>query len=174
MIVGDLNRRGTGATLGGRRPGGPFGPFNVRIRSNLGSFASLAHQLYAPYPLPGAEAIADFHVQISSPRGLRRWCAARHHLVSMGKSPLHPMRRSTLSQRWSGASLGVWRRVRIICSCCTPRVLSEMVGPCCFPPRPVTANRPSVRVDPFRMAASLGRIRAGTTQRTACCFPCRA
>jgi hypothetical protein len=73
MIVGDLSRRELGECLAGDGLALQFGPFNLRIRSNLDSFASLVHRLYEPYPLPDPAAISDFHVQISAPRGLRRW-----------------------------------------------------------------------------------------------------
>lgn len=67
-----------------------FGSFNVRIRSDLGDFASLAHSLYTPYPLAAADAITDFDVQISKPKGLRRW-VSRQSLFSLdGQSPFAP------------------------------------------------------------------------------------
>ncbi len=73
MIVGNLSRQELGERLAGAGLAVQFGPFNLRIRSSLKSVASLAHQLYEPYPLPGTESIIDFHVQIASPRGLRQW-----------------------------------------------------------------------------------------------------
>jgi HprK-related kinase A len=90
MLVGDLSRRELAGQLAGAGLGLQFGPFNLRIRSNLGSFASLAHQLYEPYPLLAAEAISDFHVQISSPRGLRRWVRRQACFIVDGQSPFAP------------------------------------------------------------------------------------
>lgn len=90
MLVGDLSRRELAGRLAGAGLGVQFGPFNLRIRSNLGSFASLAHQLYEPYPLLEAEAISDFHVQIASPRGLRRWVRPQACFVVDGQSPFAP------------------------------------------------------------------------------------
>jgi len=90
MLVGDLSRRELAGRLAGAGLGVQFGPFNLRIRSDLGSFASLAHQLYEPYPLLEAEAISDFHVQIASPRGLRRWVRPQACFVVDGQSPFAP------------------------------------------------------------------------------------
>src|SRR6185503_15834079 len=70
-----------------------FGPFNLRIRSNLRSLATLAHRLYAPYPVPEAGALGDFHVEISSPRGLRRWVRPQARFAVDGHSPFAPYTR---------------------------------------------------------------------------------
>ena len=90
MIVGDLSRREFGARLARGGLALQLGPFNLRIRSDLGSFASLAHQLYEPYPLFEAEALADFHVQISSPGGLRRWVRRQACFGVDGQFPFMP------------------------------------------------------------------------------------
>ena len=90
MTVGDLSLRELENRLAGEGLTVQFGPFNVRIRSNLGIWASLAHGLYQPYPVAAPEAIMDFHVQISSPKGLRRW-VRRQSLFSLdGQSPFAP------------------------------------------------------------------------------------
>jgi hypothetical protein len=60
MIVGDLSRRKLGTRLAGDGLALQFGPFNLRMRSNLDSFASLAHHLYEPYPLPTRKRSAIF------------------------------------------------------------------------------------------------------------------
>lgn len=90
MIVGDLSRRELEDRLAGAGLGVQFGPFSLRIRSDLKSFASLAHQLYAPYPLPETETISDFHVQIASPRGLRRWVRRQACFSIDGQTPFAP------------------------------------------------------------------------------------
>ena len=90
MPVGDLSPRELTGLLGGAGLGVQFGPFNLRIRSNLRSLASLAHPLYAPYPLLDPEAISDFHVEIGSPRGLRRWVRPQACFVIDGQSPFAP------------------------------------------------------------------------------------
>ena len=90
MIVGDLSRWELGQRLAHEGLPLQFGPFNLRIRSNLGSFASLAHQLYEPYPLVDGQAISDFHVRIASPRGLRRWVRRQACFSIDGQSPFAP------------------------------------------------------------------------------------
>ncbi len=73
MIVGDLSRREFGDHLKGEGLPLRFGPFSLRVRSDIESYASLAHRLYQPYPLSDTVGIFDFHVEISAPHGLRRW-----------------------------------------------------------------------------------------------------
>lgn len=90
MIVGDLGRRELEQRLACKGLGIQFGPFNLRIRSNLSSFATLAHSLYAPYPLPEAQDIIDFHVQITSPHGLRRWVRRQACFAVDGQFPFAP------------------------------------------------------------------------------------
>lgn len=67
-----------------------FGPFNIRLRSDLRGFARLAHPLYQPYPLSSAEAIADFHVQIAQAKGIRRWARQQAVFSLDGRSPFAP------------------------------------------------------------------------------------
>ncbi|WP_300340603.1 HprK-related kinase A [Accumulibacter sp.] len=90
MIVGDLSHREFGEQLGGDGLALQFGPFNLMVRSNLRSFASLAHQLYEPYPLLEPAAICDFHVHINAPRGLRRWLRRQACFGVDGQSPFAP------------------------------------------------------------------------------------
>lgn len=73
MIVGDLSRREFSDRLKGDGLSIRFGPFSLRVRSDLASYASIAHSLYRSYPLAENGDICDFHVDISAPRGLRRW-----------------------------------------------------------------------------------------------------
>ncbi len=90
MIVGDLSRRELGSRLAGTGLGLRFGPFNLTIRSDLKSFGSLAHSLYAPYPLPEAGEMTDFHVGIRRPRGMRRWLRRQACFTIDGQSPFAP------------------------------------------------------------------------------------
>lgn len=90
MIVGDLSSCELTRSFAGDGLGLQFGPFNVRIRSNLDSFGSLAHRFYEPYPLSDPEAITDFHVQISSPQGLRRWVRRQACFALDGQFPFAP------------------------------------------------------------------------------------
>lgn len=90
MIVGDLSRREFGEHLAREGLALRFGPFNLRIRSNLDTFASLAHRLYEPYPLLDRDAIKDFHVEMSSPRGIRRWIRRQALFGVDGQFPFAP------------------------------------------------------------------------------------
>ena len=90
MLVGDLSVRELAGQLAGIGLGLQLGPFNLKIRSNLSSVASLAHQLYAPYPLLDPDSICDFHVEIRSPRGLRRWVRPQACFAVDGHSPFAP------------------------------------------------------------------------------------
>ena len=90
MIVGDLSRQELAERLAKTGLGIQFGPFNLSIRSDLQSYASLAHQLYEPYPLLEAQTIRDFHVQITSPRGLRRWLRPQSCFAVDGQFPFAP------------------------------------------------------------------------------------
>ncbi len=92
MIVGDLSRREFEQGLAGSGLGIQFGPFHLRIRSDLETFASVAHPLYEPYPVleEQAEAITDFHVQITGPRGLRRWVRRQACFAVDGHFPFAP------------------------------------------------------------------------------------
>jgi len=72
MNVRDLRRHDFAELLSEGGLSLKFGPFNLRIRSNLESFADIAYSLYEHYPIPAPGEINDFHVEISSPRGIRR------------------------------------------------------------------------------------------------------
>ncbi len=90
MRVGDFPLRELEKCLASEGLVFQFGPFNIRIRSDLGEFAELAHSLYQPYPLAATDAITDFHIGISRPKGLRRW-VRRQSLFSVdGRSPFAP------------------------------------------------------------------------------------
>jgi len=90
MRVGDLPLQEWEHSLANGGVAIQFGSFNIQIRSNLVGFVSLAHYLYQPYPLAAAEAIADFHVGISSPKGLRRWVRRQSIFSLDGRSPFAP------------------------------------------------------------------------------------
>lgn len=90
MIVGDLSRQELERRLTDAGLDIQFGPFNLRVRSNLASLARLVHQLYEPYPMVEAAAIIDFHVGIGSPHGLRRWFRRQASFTIDGQSPFAP------------------------------------------------------------------------------------
>ncbi len=48
------------------------GPFTVRIRSGIEDFAQLLRRFYNHFPVVPEPAIADFHVRLTTPGGIRR------------------------------------------------------------------------------------------------------
>jgi HprK-related kinase A len=90
LIIGDLSRRELERRLAAEGLGIQFGPFNLRIRSDLRPFSRVAHQLYALYPLLSEHDISDFHVHIASPRGPRRWVRRQACFAVDGHSPFAP------------------------------------------------------------------------------------
>lgn len=90
MKVGGLSPQEWEGRLADGGVGIRFGPFNIKLQSDLRDFASLAHGLYQPYPLSSAETIADFHVQIANPKGLRRWLRRQAVFSLDGRFPFAP------------------------------------------------------------------------------------
>jgi HprK-related kinase A len=90
MRVGGLSLAEVESSLAGDGLSVRFGPFNIRMRSNLRTLASLVPLLYQPYPLAEPEAIIDFHVQIAKPRSLRRWLRPQSRFSMDGRSPFAP------------------------------------------------------------------------------------
>ena len=90
MLVSDLTPQEYANRLTGVGLGLQFGPFNLRIRSNLSAFAASAYKLYGPYPVLEWNEICDFHVGISSPSGLRRWLRPQARFSVDGQSPFAP------------------------------------------------------------------------------------
>ena len=90
MIVGDLSRREFGERLKGDSLPFRFGPFLLRVRSDIESYASIAHSLYQPYSLSDTGGVFDFHVEISAPHGLRRWVRRQACFSVDGQMPFAP------------------------------------------------------------------------------------
>lgn len=90
MIVGDLDQQEFAERLSGVGLCIQFGPFNLRIHSNLPTFTHVAYPLYAPYPLFPASQLIDFHIQITSPPGLRRWVRRQACFALDGHFPFAP------------------------------------------------------------------------------------
>lgn len=90
MRVGDLTLRNFENCLATEGLRVQFGPFSIRIQSDVASFASQAHRLYHHYPLPPSIAMTDFHVRIAKPKGLRRWLRPQSVFSLDGQSPFAP------------------------------------------------------------------------------------
>lgn len=90
MRVGDLTPGELQARLAGDGFSIQFGPFAIKIRSDIGALCALAHALYEPYPLAPSAQMADFHVDVSSRPGLRRWLRPQCRFRLDGRSPFAP------------------------------------------------------------------------------------
>jgi len=73
MLVSDLGQQEFLNRLVGIGLYVRFGPFNIRIRSDIPAYASVAHSLYRFYPLVPPDSLVDFHVEIARRKGMRRW-----------------------------------------------------------------------------------------------------
>lgn len=67
-----------------------FGPFNIRIKSDIASFASCTHKLYQHYQAAQPGSIIDFHVSIETPKGLWHWFRPQCIFIVDGRSPFAP------------------------------------------------------------------------------------
>jgi len=67
-----------------------IGPFTVEVRSDIDGFSHLLRQFYGQFSLVDAPAIADFHVQIVRPGGVRRWWRPQVQFLLDGQSPFRP------------------------------------------------------------------------------------
>jgi len=70
------------------------GPFTVRVHSNINGFIRLMQQFYGQFPVVEAPAIADFHVRVTRPGGIRRWWRPQVQFLLDGQSPFQPFQLS--------------------------------------------------------------------------------
>jgi hypothetical protein len=68
-----------------------IGPFAVCLRSPIGQLASDLGLLYGDYPVAADEAMADFHLEITPARGLRRWLRPQAVFQFDGELPFQPV-----------------------------------------------------------------------------------
>lgn len=66
------------------------GPFTVSIQSEIEAFSRLLRRFYASFPVLPEPAIADFHVRLTRPRGIRRWWHAQALFLLDGQAPFLP------------------------------------------------------------------------------------
>jgi len=67
------------------------GPFVTCIRSPLAPLADTLAAMYADYPVLDDGALADFHVRLSGPTGLRRLVRPQVHFHYDGMAPFQPL-----------------------------------------------------------------------------------
>lgn len=66
------------------------GPFTVQVISSVESFADLFLRFYGQFPLITVPTIADFHVRLTRPNGLRRWWHPQVEFLLDGQAPFLP------------------------------------------------------------------------------------
>ena len=91
MIIRDLPHRDLRQRL--RHDGLSFytGPFATRLRSTIPSVVDGIAQLYADFPLAPGDGFADFHVQLTLPKTLRRWIQPQVLFIHDGFPPFKPL-----------------------------------------------------------------------------------
>lgn len=68
------------------------GPFSLRVQSRLRSVAEGLFELYGQFEVRDTQnAFADFHVEINSPGGLRRWFRPQANFSFDGDYPFKPL-----------------------------------------------------------------------------------
>ncbi len=66
-------------------------PFIVHLRTNLPAVVDGVRRMYADYRLEQALSYADFHIEISQPKNLRRWFRPQVSFFHDGKEPFRPL-----------------------------------------------------------------------------------
>jgi HprK-related kinase A len=70
------------------------GPFVIRVRSSIPAVGRGIQMLYADYPLPETDDFVDYHLDVDSPRGLRRWLRPQVIFLNDGERPFEPLPRA--------------------------------------------------------------------------------
>lgn len=91
LTVGQLSRDELGQRLAGAGIRLGTGRFTTSLRSAIPSVADGIGLLYADYPLRPDDGFADFHLQLTRPRNLRRWLGPQVTLLYDGRSLFKPL-----------------------------------------------------------------------------------
>ena len=67
------------------------GPFSFRIRSSLPAVHQGLSLLYADFPIGADDGLRDYHVELSAPRGPRRWMRPQVNFYLDGQTPFKPL-----------------------------------------------------------------------------------
>lgn len=68
------------------------GPFTVRVHSDVSVFIEQLMRFYGRFPVIDAPAIADFHIRVARPSGVRRWWRPQVQFFLDGVPPFQPFR----------------------------------------------------------------------------------
>lgn len=91
--VGGLPESAIAMALRGGRLRVAMGPFVVSIRSKLAELAGQMRVLYRDYRLEDEAGVADFHVRVDAPPGVRRFVRPQAEFWVDGGRPFEPMAR---------------------------------------------------------------------------------
>lgn len=69
------------------------GPLIFRIKSSMPDVARSVHKLYGRHPFFVDPEFADFHIELRSPKNLRRWLRRQAEFLIDGESPFEPLPR---------------------------------------------------------------------------------
>lgn len=91
--VGDYPLQEISAGLRSGRLALHTGPLVSRIRCQLPDVAKSVHVLYAEHPCSLDAEFSDFHVELATPRNLRRWIHPQVQFLIDGDAPFEPLPR---------------------------------------------------------------------------------
>lgn len=66
------------------------GPFTIALRIRLDPVARLLYKLYGDCQVVTKSCIADFHLRLERPKGIRRWARPQANLIVDGQRPFAP------------------------------------------------------------------------------------
>ena len=70
------------------------GPFVIRLQTQVPAVVEALRLLYADFPVAPPEGLADFHLRVTPPRGLRRWWRPQVLFLTDGRSLFEPLPRA--------------------------------------------------------------------------------
>ena len=70
------------------------GPFHCSLRTDVGSIAAELATLYGEHELAPVDDMIDFHVEVTTTPGLRRWLRPQVKFLADGVSPFTPLPRA--------------------------------------------------------------------------------
>ena len=70
-----------------------IGGLQARLKSNMADVVRSLHTLYGQHPVLIDPPFADFHIEIRTPRNLRRWMRQQAEFLIDGEAPFEPLPR---------------------------------------------------------------------------------
>ncbi len=90
MRIGDLSRPDLVDRLRGRGLYFRTGPFVTRLLTRADNMIDDFQFLYSDYPIDTDAQLADYHVRLDRPQGLRRWVRPQIEFILDGTKTFHP------------------------------------------------------------------------------------